>query len=140
MIEEATFAAGCFWGVEAAFRRLTGVTDTAVGYVGGRSVNPSYEDVCTGGTGHAESVRVIFDSDVISYDTLLDVFWKIHDPTQLNRQGPDIGSQYKSVIFYHDEKQKDSAEKSKENLQKSGRFNKPIATVIEKEKNFYKAD
>ena len=139
-MEIATFGAGCFWGIEAEFQKINGVVKTTVGYMGGDLENPTYEDVCTDKTGHTEVVQIEYDSSKVSYEELLDVFWKIHDPTQLNRQGPDIGSQYKSVIFFNDEKQKELAESSKEKLEKSGRFEKPIATVITKEKKFYKAE
>ena len=141
MIEEATFAAGCFWGVEAAFRKLTGVTDTAVGYVGGRSVNPSYEEVCTGRTGHAESVRVMYDPDIISYDTLLDVFWNIHDPCSRNRQGPDVGSQYRSVIFYHSDDQKDRAMESRRRIERGNICGSGgVATEVAPVSAFYRAE
>ncbi|UCE91309.1 MAG: peptide-methionine (S)-S-oxide reductase MsrA [Methanobacteriota archaeon] len=120
MAEEATFAAGCFWGVEASFRKLRGVIDTSVGYAGGHTENPSYEQVCTGKTGHAESVRVLFDTQLITYADLLDVFWKMHDPCSRDRQGPDVGSQYRSAIFYHDEVQRDEAFASRDRLDKGG--------------------
>src|SRR5260370_35353139 len=116
----ATFGAGCFWGVEAAFRQVQGVTDTAVGYMGGALKNPSYEDVCTDRTGHAEVVQVQYDPEQISYEDLLRVFWENHDPTTRNRQGPDVGSQYRSVIFYHSPEQEVAARKSKEELDRSG--------------------
>src|SRR6201987_3825634 len=130
--EKAMFGAGCFWGVEETFRKLKGVTSTAVGYAGGTKDNPSYEDVCTDQTGHAEVVQVEFDPAQISYDRLLEVFWSSHNPTTLNRQGPDVGTQYRSVIFYHSPAQKEAAEVSKANLQKSGRFSRSIVTQIEK--------
>ena len=109
-MEQATFGAGCFWGVEAAFRQLEGVRETSVGYSGGHLINPTYEDVCGGNTGHAEVVRIIFDPEVITYESLLNTFWASHDPTQVNRQGPDVGSQYRTVIFVHDEVQRKIAE------------------------------
>jgi peptide-methionine (S)-S-oxide reductase len=118
-LEKATFAAGCFWGIEEAFRQVKGVIATAVGYSGGHFERPTYGQVCSLNTGHAEAVRVIFDHNVISYETLLDVFWKIHDPTTKDRQGPDIGKQYRSVIFYHSDEQKAAALASKENDQRS---------------------
>ena len=118
-MEIATFGAGCFWGVEAAYQKINGVIKTIVGYMGGTTKNPSYEDVCTDKTGHAEVVQVQFNNKIVKYEELLDVFWKIHDPTQLNRQGFDIGTQYQSVIFYHNEKQKILAEKSKNKQEKS---------------------
>jgi len=138
--EIATFAAGCFWGVEAEFRKIKGVTSTKVGYTGGRNTNPSYEDVSTGGTGHAESVRIEFDPKEIGYEQLLEVFWKIHDPTTLNRQGPDIGSQYRSVIFYHNGEQKKLAVRSKEKRDRSGIYKKSIATEIVEADVFYDAE
>lgn len=141
MMKIATFGAGCFWGVEAAFRELEGVIDTAVGFMGGSVENPNYNDVCRKGTGHAEVCQVEFDPRQANYEKLLEVFWKIHDPTQLNRQGPDVGDQYRSVVFYHDEKQKDAAVKMKAKLQKSDKYkDKEIVTEIEKAKEFYRAE
>lgn len=137
---QATFGAGCFWGVEATFRNVDGVTDTAVGYMGGHVDNPSYKDVCSGETGHAEVVRVDYDPDVVSYERLLDVFWEVHDPTQLNRQGPDVGSQYRSVIFYHTDEQRQAAERSKADLARSGRFGREIVTAIEPADAFWQAE
>ncbi len=139
-METATFGAGCFWGVEAAFRRLEGVVDTGVGYSGGHTENPTYEDVCSHTTGHAEVVRVTFDPSRVSYRDLVEHFWKIHDPTQVNRQGPDIGDQYRSVIFYHSEEQRRVAEQSKAALEASGRLRKPVATKIEPAKPFWRAE
>ncbi len=139
-MEKATFAAGCFWGVEAAFRQTPGIHDTVVGYSGGYSRNPTYEDVCTGQTVHAEAVQVSFDPGRISYVQLLEVFWLCHDPTQINRQGPDIGTQYRSVIFYHSPQQEKAAHISKAQQQNSGRYNKPIATEIMPASNFYHAE
>ncbi len=139
-METATFGAGCFWGVEAAFRRLEGVVDTEVGYSGGHTENPTYEDVCSHTTGHAEVVRVTFDPSRVSYRDLVEHFWKIHDPTQVNRQGPDIGDQYRSVIFYHSEEQRRVAEQSKAALEASGRLRKPVATKIEPAKPFWRAE
>ena len=136
--EKATFGAGCFWGVEETFRKLKGVTSTAVGYAGGTKENPTYEDVCSDETGHAEVVQVEFDPSQISYDELLDVFWSNHNPTTLNRQGPDIGTQYRSVIFYHSPEQKTAAEKSKIDI--GSRLNRPIVTQIEPARNFWRAE
>lgn len=133
----ATFAAGCFWGVEAAFRELDGVVSTLVGYTGGSTLNPSYREVSTGRTGHAEAVQVSYDPDVISYEGLLDAFWEMHDPTQRNRQGPDVGSQYRSAIFYHDEEQRRTAERSKQRLQRSGRIHGDVVTEIVPASEFY---
>lgn len=140
MTEIATFGAGCFWGVEAAFRRLPGVVDVAAGYSGGHMPNPTYKDVCAHTTGHAEVVQVTFDPRKISYDQLLDVFWQIHNPTQVNRQGPDVGTQYRSAIFVHSPEQKAIAEKSKAALAASGKFQRPIATEITTAGPFYRAE
>jgi peptide-methionine (S)-S-oxide reductase len=137
---KATFAAGCFWGVEATFRQLPGVTGTRVGYTGGNFNHPTYKDVCTDRTGHAEAVEVQFDPAKISYDQLLNVFWENHDPTQLNRQGPDFGTQYRSAIFFHSPEQQKEAQASKENLEKSGAFSKPIVTQIVPEATFFEAE
>ncbi|MEO7144071.1 MAG: peptide-methionine (S)-S-oxide reductase MsrA [Bryobacteraceae bacterium] len=139
-MEQATFGAGCFWGVEAAFRATKGVTSTAVGYAGGAMANPTYEDVCTNRTGHAEVVRVEYDPAQISYEQVLGVFWENHDPTQLNRQGPDVGTQYRSAIFFHTPEQETAARASKEKLQKAGSFRKPIVTAIEPAPEFYRAE
>lgn len=139
--EKATFGAGCFWGVEAAYRQIKGVIATKAGYMGGSVKNPRYEQVCTDKTGHVEVVEVEFDPELVKYGKLLDVFWENHDPTQVNRQGPDVGTQYRSVIFYQNEKQKEAAMKSREKLQKSARFKTAkIATAIEKAGEFYKAE
>jgi len=138
--EKATFGAGCFWGVEEIFRNLKGVTSTAVGYAGGTKENPTYEDVCSDETGHAEVVEVEFDPSQVSYDELLDVFWSNHNPTTLNRQGPDVGTQYRSAIFYHSPAQKEAAEASKEKIDKSGRFKRPVVTQIEPAPRFYRAE
>jgi peptide-methionine (S)-S-oxide reductase len=138
--EKATFGAGCFWGVEETFRKLDGVVSTAVGYAGGTKDNPSYEDVCTDETDHAEVVEIEFDPSQINYNQLLDVFWSNHNPTTLNRQGPDVGTQYRSVIFYHSPEQKAAAESSKGELEKSRRFNRPIVTQIEPAPRFWRAE
>jgi len=140
MSEKATFAAGCFWGVEAAFRQIPGVLATAVGYIGGQTKNPTYEDVCSDETGHAEAVEVEYDPARVSYKQLLDVFWNEHDPTQLNRQGPDVGTQYRSAIFFHSPAQQAAAIASKEALEKSGRYRRPIATEIVPAPEFYRAE
>jgi peptide-methionine (S)-S-oxide reductase len=140
MTKTATFGAGCFWGVEETFRHVPGVIDTAVGYLGGSLVNPAYQDVCTDTTGHAEVVQLQFDPEAVSYDALLDQFWKLHDPTTLNRQGPDFGTQYRSAIFFHDEEQKAVAEASRERLQASGRYRRPIVTEITPASTFYRAE
>jgi peptide-methionine (S)-S-oxide reductase len=139
-MEIATFGAGCFWGIEAAFRQVPGVMDAVVGYAGGHTANPTYKDVCTDGTGHAEVVQVTFDPEQLSYEKLLEVFWKIHDPTQLNRQGPDFGTQYRSAIFFHSPEQEAVARKSKEQAQASGRFRRPIVTEIAPASTFYRAE
>lgn len=136
--EAATFGAGCFWQVEAAFREVEGVTDTAVGYEGGHVPEPTYEQVCTGRTGHAEVCRVSFDPDRISYGELLQIFWRIHDPTQVNRQGPDVGDQYRTVIFTHSPEQIEQAEASK--AAEADRHDQPIATLIEPATGFYMAE
>jgi len=137
---KATFAAGCFWGVEATFRALPGVISTRVGYTGGQTENPTYQQVCTDGTGHAEAVEIDYDPAKISYEKLLDVFWENHDPTQVNRQGPDWGSQYRSAIFFHSPEQEKAATASKDALNKSGRFRKEIATQIVPADTFYPAE
>ena len=139
-MKQATFGAGCFWGIEAEFRQMAGVIDTAVGYSGGHRANPSYEGVCEGGTGHAEVVQVTYDPAIVAYEQLLEVFWTSHDPTQLNRQGPDIGDQYRSVIFYHDDDQKTEAEESKRLFEQMGRFRRPIVTQILPAMPFYRAE
>ena len=136
----ATFAAGCFWGVEAAFRQVPGVTATRVGYTGGTTTNPTYKQVCTDRTGHAEAVEVSYDPERVSYDDLLCVFWENHDPTQRNRQGPDIGTQYRSAIFYHDAEQEAAARASKERLERSGAHKRPIVTEIVPAQTFYQAE
>lgn len=139
-VEKATFGAGCFWGVEVAFRQVPGVVSTGVGYLGGSLANPTYEDVCTGRTGHAEVVEVSYDPTRTSYDDLLNVFWTNHDPTTLNRQGPDRGTQYRSAIFYHDEEQRAAATASKERLSSSGKFASPVVTEITPASTFYRAE
>ena len=139
-IEKAAFAAGCFWGVEEVFRATPGVVSTRVGYTGGKTSNPSYEEVCADKTGHAEAVEVEFEPRKITYEKLLDIFWSIHDPTTANRQGPDIGTQYRSVIFYHSPEQKAAALKSKQALEKSAEFNAPIVTEIVPADEFYPAE
>ncbi|MGB6431368.1 MAG: peptide-methionine (S)-S-oxide reductase MsrA [Candidatus Acidiferrales bacterium] len=138
--EIATFGAGCFWGVEAAFRRVPGVIDVAVGYSGGHTANPTYKDVCTDRTGHAEVVEVTYDPAQVSYDQLLNVFWEEHDPTQVNRQGPDFGTQYRSAIFFHSPEQEATAKKSKAALEASGKFRRPIATEITPASKFHRAE
>lgn len=140
MTELATFGAGCFWGVEVTFRNVPGVKDVMVGYLGGTMANPTYRDVCTGRTGHAEVVQVTYDPAEVSYDKLLDVFWENHDPTTLNRQGPDVGTQYRSAIFYHSPDQQRVAEASKARLEQSGRFRRPIVTEVTPASAFYPAE
>jgi len=140
MENQAAFAAGCFWGVEAAFRQIKGVIDTAVGFMGGHIPNPTYEMVCTNTTGHAETVHIKYNPDIVSYNKLLDVFWSIHNPTQVNRQGPDIGSQYRSAIFYYTEEQRIAALASKAKLEASGKFKLPIATEIVPASEFWRAE
>jgi peptide-methionine (S)-S-oxide reductase len=137
---KATFGAGCFWGVETAFRRVPGVLDTAAGYMGGTSDSPTYRDVCTGTTGHAEVVEVIFDPARVSYERLLDVFFTIHDPTTPGRQGVDIGTQYRSAIFYHTAEQKAAVESFRERVDKSGRFRRPVVTEIVPARTFWRAE
>ena len=134
------FGAGCFWGVEATFRNIKGVTEVAVGYAGGKTDHPSYEQVCREDTGHAEVVEVEFDPEQVGYNELLDVFWANHDPTTLNRQGPDVGSQYRSVIFFYSPEQQAQADARKTALDESGRFSRPIVTAIEPAPTFYRAE
>jgi peptide-methionine (S)-S-oxide reductase len=138
--ETATFGAGCFWGVEERFRQTRGVVDTEVGYAGGRTESPTYEQVCSHTTGHAEVVQVKYDPEQISYEELLTVFFEMHDPTQVNRQGPDVGDQYRSVIFYHTDEQKAAAEQRKNELNASGRYTRPVATKIEAAPTFWPAE
>ena len=140
MSEKATFGAGCFWSVESAFREIPGVLGAAAGYEGGHTDNPTYEDVCTDTTGHTEVVEIDFDPARVSYSKLLDAFWHLHDPTQVNRQGPDLGKQYRSIIFYHSQEQQRIAKESKEKMDASGKFRKPIATAIEPAQTFYRAE
>jgi peptide-methionine (S)-S-oxide reductase len=138
MSEKATFGAGCFWQVEVEFRNVPGVLDAAAGYMGGELEDPSYQDVCTDRTGHAEVVQVDFDPEEVSYDELLERFWELHDPTQVNRQGPDVGSQYRSVVFFHSPEQQRAAEDSKQRAQ--ARFSRPIATEIVPAQTFWRAE
>ena len=138
--QKATFAAGCFWSVEEVFRKTKGVLKTTVGYTGGKTKNPTYEQVCSDRTGHAEAVEIEFDPKIVSYEKLLDIFWECHDPTQLNRQGPDEGTQYRSAIFYHSEEQQNLAVASKYKLEKSQKFNRPIVTKIIPANAFYPAE
>ena len=140
MSEIATFGAGCFWGVEATFRRIPGVLDAVVGYSGGHMQNPTYQDVCTDETGHAEVVQVTYDPAKVTYEQLLDTFWQAHDPTQVNRQGPDFGTQYRSAIFFHSPEQEAAAKKSKAALDASGKLRRPIATEITPAGTFYRAE
>ena len=139
-MEKATFGAGCFWGVEATFRSIPGVVSTLVGYCGGNTDNPTYKDVCTDTTGHAEVVEITFDPAQLPYEKLLETFWKLHDPTTPNRQGPDVGSQYRSVIFFHSPAQEAAARAAKERLDKSGKFRHPVVTQIVPATPFYKAE
>ena len=139
-METATFGAGCFWGVEEAFRLLEGVVATAAGYAGGTTDDPTYKEVCSGRSGHAEVVRVEFDPARVTYEKLLELFWSIHDPTQLDRQGPDVGSQYRTVIFHHGDGQRDAATASMETVGKSGRFARPVVTRIEPASTFWRAE
>jgi peptide-methionine (S)-S-oxide reductase len=139
-MEKATFGGGCFWGVEVAFRQVPGVTATQVGYMGGSLKDPTYKDVCTDRTGHAEVVEVTFDPAKVTYEDILRVFWTCHDPTQINRQGPDVGTQYRSVIFYHTPEQQAAAVASKEKLERSGAFQRPIATQIVPATDFWRAE
>jgi peptide-methionine (S)-S-oxide reductase len=140
MIKEATIGAGCFWCVEACFLDLDGVISVSSGYSGGQLENPTYKQVCEGTTGHAEVARIVYEDEVLSFDEILEVFWFVHDPTQLNRQGNDIGTQYRSVIFYHDEIQKELAQKYKQKLENEGVWNDPIVTEISSLLNFYPAE
>jgi peptide-methionine (S)-S-oxide reductase len=137
---KATFGAGCFWGVEATFRRIDGVSDTAVGYAGGQTERPTYRDVCSGTTGHVEVVEVEYDPSRVSYEALLDAFWACHDPTQLNRQGPDIGDQYRSVIFFHTPEQQEAARISRKSLEDEGGLSRPVVTTIEPAHPFWRAE
>ncbi len=139
-MQKATFGAGCFWGVEATFRKVDGVVETVVGYTGGDTAKPSYEEVCTGRTGHAEAVQLQFDPARVSYSELLDIFWDLHDPTTLNRQGPDVGTQYRSAIYVHDAEQEAAATASKERLQQAGRYRDPIVTEIVPASEFHRAE
>lgn len=139
-LETVTLAGGCFWCMEAVFKRLKGVESVESGYSGGKSESPSYEQVSGGSTGHAEAIQIKFDPKIIRYEKILEVFWNLHDPTTLNRQGPDTGTQYRSVIFYHDEKQKEEALKSKKEIEESKAYKDPIVTQIVPFKNFYKAE
>jgi len=138
--ELATFGAGCFWGVEETFRKLPGVTETAVGYMGGKTENPTYKQVCVGTTGHAEVLQITYDAEKIPYEDLLKTFWEIHNPTTIHQQGPDIGSQYRSVIFYHTPEQKELAEASKNKLSHSGKYDRNIVTEIVPAEPFYRAE
>jgi peptide-methionine (S)-S-oxide reductase len=139
-MEIATFGAGCFWGVEAAFRKIPGVLDAAVGYSGGQTENPTYQEVCTDTTGHAEVIQVTYDPAIVRYEQLLEAFWMIHDPTQVNRQGPDFGHQYRTAIFFHSPEQEATAKQSKAALQASGKFSRPIATEITAAGKFHRAE
>lgn len=138
--DKATFAAGCFWGVESTFRKVPGVLETQVGYTGGKSADPTYEEVCTDTTGHAEALEITFDPARVSYPQLLDLFWRMHDPTQVNRQGPDTGTQYRSAIFYHSAEQQAAAQASKAALEAGGKYPRPVATQILPAGPFYRAE
>jgi len=138
-LKEAAFAAGCFWGVEASFRKVEGVVDIEVGYMGGNKEEPTYEEVCTGRTDHAETVHLVYDPKAISYEELLDLFWGIHDPTTPNRQGPDVGTQYRSVIFYYDRGQRNAAEGSRDRVRESKRFQRKVVTGIVPATTFWRA-
>ena len=138
--DKATFAAGCFWGVESAFRQVPGVIDTQVGYTGGKAANPTYKEVCTDATGHAEAIEITFDPDKVSYQALVELFFKMPDSTHVNRQGPDVGTQYRSAIFYHSPEQKVAAEAAKDALEKSGKYKKPVVTQILPAGPFYRAE
>jgi peptide-methionine (S)-S-oxide reductase len=138
--QKATFAAGCFWGVESAFRTVDGVVDTQVGYTGGTTANPTYKEVCAGRTGHAEAIEITFDPDKISYETLVGLFFRLHDPTQVNRQGPDVGTQYRSAIFFQTLEQKEIAERVKTALDASGKYKRPVATQIAPAGPFWRAE
>ena len=140
MTETATFAAGCFWGVEVTFRNVDGVLDAIVGYTGGHTESPTYKEICTDTTGHAEAVEVTFDPEQVSYDELLEVFWSSHDPTQVNRQGPDFGSQYRSAVLFHSPEQEEAAKRSKAELDASGRLSRPVATEITPASTFWPAE
>ena len=140
MVKEATFGAGCFWCIEACYKEVNGVTEVTPGYTGGKTENPTYEEVCSGNTGHAEVARIVFDDELISYEELLELFWFLHDPTQLNRQGGDIGTQYRSVIYYHDDLQKAISEKFKNKLQLEKVWENPIVTEISPISKFYSAE
>ena len=139
-METATFGAGCFWGIEEALRKVEGVVETAVGYMGGSFENPTYQDVCSGRSGHAEVVQLSYDPDKLSYEDLLEVFWSLHDPTQRNRQGNDVGSQYRSAIFFHTKEQEATARASRDALGRSGRYRRPIATEITPASTFWRAE
>jgi peptide-methionine (S)-S-oxide reductase len=140
LMQKATFAAGCFWGVEDAFRQVPGVLDAVSGYIGGDTDEPTYKEVCSGRTNHAEAVEVTFDETQVSFEDLLNVFWKIHDPTQKNRQGPDVGTQYRSAVFVHDDEQKKATQESIARLQSSGKFPRPIATEVVDAPTFWRAE
>jgi peptide-methionine (S)-S-oxide reductase len=139
-MEKATFAAGCFWGVESAFRTIEGVTDTQVGYIGGKTKNPTYRDVCSGRTGHAEAIEISFDPEIITYQQLVELFWRVHNPTQINRQGPDRGTQYRSAIFYHSVEQRQIATTARDELNQSRKHSEPIATQVVPASIFYRAE